>query len=102
MSYMVELSIDEDVLKDVEQEMGMKRITGNLFGVHDEFLLLVLKGWRERRARLHITKKEEGKKAVEVEVKLNKPSSTGSKQTKGWMKVIKESSRNGRTKTQKS
>ena len=47
--YKVELVVDEDVLKDVKQEMLMKRLTGNLYGIHDEFLLLILKGWEEGR-----------------------------------------------------
>lgn len=98
--YKVELTIDEDVLKDIEQEMLMKRITGSLFGIHDEFLLLILKGWKEGRARLHVTRKKEGEKPIEVT--LGRRKSIGSKQTKGWMKVIKESSANDRTKKKTS
>lgn len=65
-NYRVELVIDGDVLKSLEQEIMGRKITDTFFGPGDEFLFLVVKGCREKSPRLHIyaktKKKGSGKK----------------------------------------
>lgn len=64
MSYKVELVIDEDVLKSLEQKMGTKGLADSFYGPGDTFLLLILQGWKEGRTKLHIeTKKEREKRS---------------------------------------
>lgn len=89
--YKIELFIDEGVLKDIDQEMVVKRLTGNLCGIHDEFLLLILMWWKKGKTKLHITEKEK-KREKDNKTEPKRQNSIGSKQTKGWIKVIKESS----------
>lgn len=55
--YKIELSIGEDVLKELEQEMMVKKITGNFLSTQDEFFFLLLKAWKEGKAKLHIKTK---------------------------------------------
>lgn len=64
MSYKVELAIDEDVLKSLEQKMGTRRLTDSFYGPGDTLLLLILKGWKEGRTKLRIKTKKRKKRGA--------------------------------------
>jgi len=101
--YKVELVIDEDVLKELEQKVVMRKRTGNFYGVSDEFLFLIVKGRMLGKTKLNIRMlKKRRRKDSKTKSKPKRQGSTGSKQIRGYMKAIKESSTNGRIKTQKS
>lgn len=58
----VQLTVDQDVMKELEQEIVIRKMTGSLYALMDEFILLIVKGWKDKKLKLHIETKKKGKK----------------------------------------
>ncbi len=57
------LKIEDKIFTELEQGIIVKGITGNLFGTHDEFIVLLVKAIKEGKKEVIIYKKKKKKKA---------------------------------------
>lgn len=60
--YTVQLIIDQEVMEKLRQGILAKRICDSFFGEEDEFILLIIEGWKKKASKLHIKLKKKGKR----------------------------------------
>ena len=60
--YTVQLIIDQEVMEKLRQGILAKRICASLYGEEDEFVLLIVEGWKKKSSKLNIKLKKKGKR----------------------------------------
>lgn len=58
--YKIKLTIDKDVFENIRTDLGFKRMTGNMYGVLDEFILLIIASIDNEKESIHIEKIKKG------------------------------------------
>lgn len=53
----IKLKLSDEVLATLKDEIGIRKLTDNLNGIIDEFILILIKAINEKKSQLSITKK---------------------------------------------
>jgi len=55
----LKLVVDDIVITDLKNQIALKRICENFYGIHDEFVLLILQAFTKKEKSLKIVTKEQ-------------------------------------------
>lgn len=63
----IKLHIDEAIFTELEQGVIVKKMTGNFYGIEDEFLFLIVKSVKDGKEEITVISKGKGKKNAKEE-----------------------------------
>jgi len=58
----IKLHIDDTIFTELEQGIGVKKLTGGFYGIEDEFLFLIVKSIKDGKEEITIIPKKKRKR----------------------------------------